>query len=159
MQARAVACIAKPGRRKITGRGSRRARARERLKASEKQARADATERIRLHDELQHAKIEALDAAYELKTALAVNEELRERIKGFVDRSQVPIPRWSEVQPVPTHSLRTKAKEQDPVVFKFPRSRAAGQGRKSYVNRERFSCRANADEWLESDEEGRHSGG
>lgn len=59
---------------------------RERLKTGEKQARADAAERARLHDELQRAKCEALEAGHELKTARVVNGELRERIKAFGDR-------------------------------------------------------------------------
>ena len=68
--------------------------ARERLKTHEKQARADAADRARLQDELQRARREALDAVHELKTAHAVNEELRERIKAFADRSQMSsIPR------------------------------------------------------------------
>ena len=68
--------------------------ARERLKASEKQARADAGDRNRLQEELLRAKRDALETAHELKIARAVNEELRERIKAFGDRSQMPsIPR------------------------------------------------------------------
>jgi hypothetical protein len=57
--------------------------ARERIKASEKQARADASDRNRLQEELQRAKSDALETAHELKTARAVNEELRERLKAF----------------------------------------------------------------------------
>ncbi len=61
--------------------------ARERLKVSERQARADAADCARLQDELQRAKREALEAVHELKTARVVNAELRERIKAFGDHS------------------------------------------------------------------------
>jgi chromosome segregation ATPase len=61
--------------------------ARERLKMTEKQARANATERTRLHDELRRAKSDALEARHECKTALAVNDQLRERIKTLLEHS------------------------------------------------------------------------
>lgn len=60
--------------------------ARERLKAADKQTRIDGAERNRLQEELQRATREALERTHELKTALAVSEQLRERIKGLTEQ-------------------------------------------------------------------------